>query len=140
MQTFITSHDMKENASNLDMKRLGKQRVEALQIIKENLGITKGWQHHPIVKMWKGYEPYLLKVYLKSIMDEWEARGYKNIKCKDQFKAFMEIFKADDPVKPPWITDELILSHQSNLVRKKPEHYTKLFPDIPDNLPYIWTK
>jgi hypothetical protein len=90
--------------------------------------------------MWNGYLPYLIKVYLKEIMDEWERRGYKNIKTKDQFNTFMDIFSGEEPIKPPWITDGLIRSHKSNLVRKKPEHYGKLFPDVPDNLPYIWTK
>jgi len=30
------------------------------------------------------------------------------------------------------------LSHQSNLVRKYPEYYRWLFPDVPDDLPYVW--
>ena len=29
-------------------------------------------------------------------------------------------------------------SHQAALVRKLPEHYRRLFPDVPDDLPYIW--
>ena len=37
-----------------------------------------------------------------------------------------------------WLTDDLILSHRSNLIRKAPEHYAPLWPDVPDNLPYVW--
>ena len=34
MQTFITREDYTDTASDLDVKRLGKQRVEAYQILK----------------------------------------------------------------------------------------------------------
>lgn len=30
------------------------------------------------------------------------------------------------------------LSHRSNLIRKLPSHYGPLWPNVPDNLPYIW--
>jgi hypothetical protein len=40
---------------------------------------------------------------------------------------------------PPWLGDEdLHLSHRSALVRKDPEHYRPHFPDVPDDLPYVW--
>jgi hypothetical protein len=29
-------------------------------------------------------------------------------------------------------------SHRSALVRKDPGHYRPLFPDVPDDLPYVW--
>ena len=40
---------------------------------------------------------------------------------------------------PPWLGDEDIhLSHRSALVRKDPDHYRPFFPDVPDDLPYVW--
>ncbi|HEX7304900.1 MAG TPA: cytoplasmic protein, partial [Lentzea sp.] len=40
---------------------------------------------------------------------------------------------------PPWIGDEAVhRSHRSSLVRKFPEHYRRFFPDVPDDLPYVW--
>ena len=40
---------------------------------------------------------------------------------------------------PDWLGDEsLHRSHQSALVRKDPEHYRRFFPDVPDDLPYVW--
>jgi len=40
---------------------------------------------------------------------------------------------------PPWLgDDEFHRSHQSSLVRKDPDHYRSLFPDVPDDLPYVW--
>jgi hypothetical protein len=139
MQTFITSHDMKENARNLDRQRLGKQRIEAIQILRTLLGISsQGWRNHPIVKMWRGHESYLLKVYLRSILDEWGKRGYRNEKCETHYAELLPLVK-EEIVKPPWITGDLIRSHQSNLIRKLPSHYTLLFPGVPSDLPYLWS-
>lgn len=40
---------------------------------------------------------------------------------------------------PPWLgMRALHLSHQSNLVRKDPEHYGRLFQNVPGDLPYVW--
>lgn len=40
---------------------------------------------------------------------------------------------------PPWLGDEdFHRRHRSSLLRKDPEHYRPLFPDDPDDLPYVW--
>jgi hypothetical protein len=40
---------------------------------------------------------------------------------------------------PSWLgSDELHVSHQSNLIRKDREFYSHVFPGVPDNLPYVW--
>ena len=61
MQTFITDFDMAQNAKKLDDKRLGKQRIEALQIANCLLVKESRWKNHPAVKMWKGYERFLIR-------------------------------------------------------------------------------
>ncbi len=53
MQTFLPYPDFKRSAKVLDYRRLGKQRVEALQILKALQVENYGWRNHPIVKMWK---------------------------------------------------------------------------------------
>ena len=137
MQTFLTFwHEdalsvFVQSARNLDWQRLGKQRVEALQIIKALEDRTYGWQHHPAVKMWRIHGP-LLWLYHDTMIQEWIDRGYRNNMkfMRGSFEWF--------PKTPEWITPELVRSHQSNLIRKKPEYYRALWPDVPDNLPYIW--
>jgi hypothetical protein len=64
MQTFLPYANVKKSVKCLDSKRLGKQRVEAFQILNILLNRTKtsGWRNHPAVKMWKGHEN-ALKVY-----------------------------------------------------------------------------
>lgn len=138
MQTFITDFDMRKNASNLDNKRLGKQRVEALQIADIILNNKSAWSNHPAVKMWRGYEAYLLTDYTSSIMGEWNDRGFKNEKCYKRFRDLMVLIEDSEIIKPIWITKKFITAHRSNLIRKNDEHYRKLWPDTPNNLSYIW--
>jgi hypothetical protein len=144
MQTFITDHDMAISASNLDDKRLGKQRVEALQIFECLVVKETRWKNHPVVKMWKGYEGYLLNVYLYNILSEWEiGRGFNNEKCKAKFILYQNLITRrirTEYTIPLWITDKFIETHRSNLIRKNPEHYKPLFPNTKEGLEYIWPK
>ena len=40
---------------------------------------------------------------------------------------------------PPWLgRRDLHRAYRSALVRKDPEHYLPLFPDVPDDLEYVW--
>jgi len=140
MQTFIVSFNQKETAKILDSKRLGKQRVEGLQIAECLLVKESRWKNHPAVKMWKGYEPYLIKIYLKEILNEWEARGYKNIKCSDKWKSLSKHIKYSRVKTPKWLNKDFIIAHQSNLIRKNPEYYKKYFKNVLPNLEYIWPR
>ena len=132
MQTFLPYPDFTKTAKCLDYRRLGKQRVEARQIITilEGNAKSNAWRRHPVVLMWHGYIE-ALQEYFNIISLEWIARGYKHN---------MGLYPIEDwPAMPPWLgNDEFHRSHQSNLLRKSPEHYGKLFPDVPADLPYIW--
>lgn len=140
MQTFLPYLDFTKSASVLDSKRLGKQRVEAKQIYLALTEPTYGWKNHPAVKMWRGYEISLL-IYLRIVCREWQSRGYKDtvLAWSDEviYNNFADLFGKDSST-PNWLCGAFCLSHQSNLVRKDPAHYRKFFPDVPDNLPYIW--
>ena len=61
VNTFLPWPDYNKTAKSLDDKRLGKQRVEALQILRANLGLTKGWRNHPAAVMWRGHEGSLIE-------------------------------------------------------------------------------
>ena len=63
MQTFLPYSDFERSAKTLDYKRLGKQRVEAYQILQALSDPNYGWQNHPAVKMWRGYEEALVAYY-----------------------------------------------------------------------------
>lgn len=130
-----------ESAALLDQKRLGKQRVETLQIMKA-LITGKGWIHHPVTKMWAGYEWSLL-MYQWAICEEWVHNfGFKDtcfVKTAALYFDNVKLTPETDHSDPPWLGNKAFhLAHQSNLVRKDPEYYGKKFPNVPDDLPYIY--
>lgn len=138
MQTFLPYADFEKTATVLDMKRLGKQRVETMQIVKAILTPEqRGWQNHPAVNMWRGHLGALL-AYQTAICYEWVAnRGYKDT-CLEKTEALLSNVPVsyDDPA---WLgEDDIHTSHQSNLVQKDHIFYRPIFPDVPDNLEYVW--
>lgn len=134
MQTFLPVASFAGSASALDRQRLGKQRVECLQILNALTGQSKGWVNHPAVRMWRGHERALIR-YGVAVCDEWIKRGY-NDSCRAKILAFESQFRDQSAIMPPWFGDiDLHRSHQSNLRRKDPDHYA--FP-VPDDLPYVW--
>jgi hypothetical protein len=141
MQTFLPYPDFVKSAQCLDYRRLGKQRVEAYQILNILTGDTqkKGWRNHPAVRMWRGYETALC-VYAIAMCNEWKARGYKDT-LTERFVSRLEQLtggKAEAYELPPWFTDDdFHTSHQSNLLRKSAQHYGKYF-NVKDDLPYVW--
>jgi len=135
MQTFLPYSSFVESAGALDNRRLGKQRVETMQILNALSRADYGWQNHPAVKMWRGHEHQLI-IYGLAICLEWRKRGFKDT-CFDKIELFLTLYP-HNTAKFDWVTDDLCRSHQSNLKRKDPAHYGPLWPDVPDNLPYVW--
>lgn len=136
MQTFHTNVDFTVTARELDTKRLGKQRIEVLQIVKA-LSTGQGWVHHPATKMWKGHEGYLIK-YGFAMINEFKARGHNDTGViGEQLNGYALFYEDIVSMSPPdWWGDELVmLSHQSNLLRKSPEHYVY---EVVGNMPYFW--
>ena len=134
MQTFMPYADFLESAKSLDNKRLGKQRVEAWQVYRAITEPDYGWQNHPAVNMWRGYEDALVKYGLFCCI-EWITRGNNGAKMLSNFVPLY----VPDATNPPWMGEsEFHLSHRSNLVRKDSSHYKPMFPSVPDDLPYWW--
>ena len=140
MQTFLPYASFAESATVLDMPRLGKQRVETLQLLRANTIPDYGWRHHPAAKMWSGYLPALV-AYGVAMVDEWTARGHADTMRATllEFAPEVDGLPQNALDLPPWIGDEAFhRAHRSNLVRKDPEFYRPVFGDVPDDLPYIW--
>lgn len=128
MQTFLPLVDFEASARILDRQRLGKQRLEALHILRVLRGETEAWAHHPAVKMWRGYD-YALMAYYIAICEEWKRRGYKHT---------MPLL--DMPHKiiyPAWLGDfDFHYAHKSKLYFKAPHLYPQ-WVGI-EQVPYIW--
>lgn len=137
MQSFLPYSDFTRSAKVLDRQRLGKQRVENLQILGTILDPSKGWQNHPAVNMWRGHEGYLVR-YNSAICDEWIDRGYKDT-CKDKVFNLWCDSGMPNIVLPLWLGKKRFhQSHRSRLIQKFPDHYGPLFPNTPVDLPYYW--
>lgn len=138
MQTFLPFADFTQTARVLDMKRLGKQRVETKQLILALTQPKYGWKNHPAAKMWVGYVPMLVE-YGRVICEEWRGRGY-NDSLLPFFCDYANSFGFGNLREiPPWLGDEAFhASHRSNLLRKDAEFYSQFgWSESPD-LPYVW--
>lgn len=137
MQTFLPYAGFGRSARVLDDRRLGKQRVEVLQILNALAGRSRGWVNHPAVRMWRGYEGALV-LYGLQVVAAWRGRGFAD-SCAGKICAASPAEADAKPRAPPWLGDpRLHRSHQSALVRKDPDRYGPLFPDVPADLPYFW--
>lgn len=137
----------------LDTKRLGKQRVENLQIFQVLVGLRwnrstaeafiesyepKAWRNHPAVRCWRGYEAALVD-YHRAICAEWTRRGFNDTCLASVTSLFAASDRPETGERPTWTVDPAVhRSHQSNLIRKDPEFYTQLFPGVPGDLDYVW--
>lgn len=132
MQTFLPYADFSKSAACLDNKRLGKQRVEAMQILNILAGKTAAWKHHPAVLMWSGYEK-ALRQYLRAVVLEWKSRGFRN-SIRVPAKATLQPEQI-----PCWIGKRKFhSSHRSHLFRKDPQHYGRMNWKVDCDLPCYW--
>lgn len=148
MQTFLPHADFEESARALDDRRLGKQRVEALQILRALTRPVYGWKQHPAVRMWQGFEE-ALGSYGLAVCHEWRRRGFTDTvetKILDELRGAgvavpprTQARLAEAGALPPWLGEEpLHRAHRSALLRKDREHYSEQFGDEDDDLPYVW--
>ncbi len=145
MQTFLPFPDLSASAAVLDERRLGKQRVETLQILRALTCDGYGWADHPAVTMWRGHEPALV-TYGLAVVGEWTARGHADTTAA-QIAEFDHRDGPRDPADlrdagllPPWWGWEALhRSHRSALLRKDRGWYGPRLPaDTPDDLDYVW--
>jgi len=144
MQTFVSHSDFESTARALDTKRLDKQWVEVIQIIRALTRPGYGWAAHPAVLMWKDYEE-ALGCYGLTMCAGWVEKGFRD-SCAatiasdlretgvTSVRSYEQLAEAG--ALPQWLFDPALLrSHQSALVRKDPGYYRPLFPEVPTTLP-----
>ncbi|HUR13958.1 MAG TPA: MSMEG_6728 family protein [Mycobacteriales bacterium] len=148
MQTFLPYPDFVASAAVLDERRMGKQRVEALQVFRALTRTPYGWKNHPAVRMWAGHEEALVR-YGLDVCAVWRERG-RNDTVLDTLGADarealgLEVVRTQEELVaagdvPPWIGDERVhVSHRSRLIQKDPDFYRPLFPGTPEDLECFW--
>lgn len=150
MQTFMPFRSYPRSAKTLDNLRLGKQIIEAGQIMRAiEHGPLNGWSNHPAVIQWRGYKGSLL-IYTYAMSKEWYIRrgkvhgSWKRTREEQDKLWNMILVSGKMPKLPEWVGDPRYhMSHQSNLFRKDPIYYGVFFPAIADNpdlqdLEYFW--
>ncbi|MGY3553537.1 MSMEG_6728 family protein [Williamsia sp. R60] len=144
MQTFLPYPDFARSAAVLDVPRLGKQRVETLQILRALELFDYGWGNHPAVQMWRGHTPALV-CYGLTFVEVWTAGGRADTTAGKIAEFAPEVVGRPqselvaDGLMPPWWDDErLYLSHRAALVRKDPEFYVPVFGEMDGDMPYFW--
>lgn len=129
VQTFLPYPDLRRSAACLDTRRLGKQRVEAYQLLRVLQGLTRGWANHPAARMWRGHEA-ALGAYMNACIDEWVGRGYRNTMVKVRVSRYR---------LPAWFGDDPFhASHRANLLRKDPAWYRQFGWSEDPTSPYVW--
>lgn len=150
MQTFIPFSDVNRSAASLDRLRLGKQRVECLQILvalsQLRAGATKvTWGNHPAVRMWRNHERALF-TYTTAVCLEWRSRGYRDT-CLEKARALADTFNRHTDGFPVWWGSENVHgSHVAMLLRKDETHYRRAFlmsdelvqRTLADHPGYVW--
>ena len=132
MQTFLPYSNFRKSFKVLDWRRLGKQRVEAHQVLNVLVGRTetKGWVNHPITRMWEGYEP-ALQQYFNMCVEEWVNRGYNNNMLLEEI--------TEPIIYPHWLGNKSFhSSHRANLLRKDYEFYSIYKWNEDSGNPYTW--
>jgi hypothetical protein len=147
VQTFLPYPDFAASAAVLDDRRLGKQRVEALQVLRALTRTPYGWKRHPAVRMWEGHAA-AVAAYGLAVCDEWVGRGHADT-CAGTIGVDLAAAGLPPPVSQAvlerrgelpawWGADRVHRSHRAALVRKDPAFYGPLFPDADPAEPYFW--
>jgi hypothetical protein len=143
VQTFLPYADFAKSAVVLDERRLGRQRVEALQVLRALTRDHYGWKSHPAVLMWWGYSEAVAS-YGVVVCSEWSRRGHPDTCAASISLDLGEVPRMQDELDaagalPPWLgNEEFHRSHQAALLRKDPRHYAEYFPGVEPREPYYW--
>lgn len=136
MQTFLPLDSYVDSARVLDVKRLGKQRVETLQILRTLRGLSDGWARHPAVRMWAPY-PQALATYGFWICQEWQDRGYRDT-CQEKILSLAQDGWLTAPYPHFMGMPEYHASHRAALLMKDPLHYGRFGWSETPRLQYVW--
>lgn len=156
MQTFLPYSNYTLSARHLDRARLGKQRLECLQIAKAISDPAYGWQNHPAVEMWRG-NLRALYWYSRAIVTAWVNRGYKDGGTLSKIEAVLGDAILDGDIYPHWLRfacgvtsastqdalchwpeNPLCASHRAALLFKNPAHYGQFGWIETPRIDYYW--
>jgi hypothetical protein len=157
MQTFLPFTSYYLSARHLDRKRLGKQRVECIQIAKAIVDPSYGWRNHLATRMWMD-DPRALYLYTRFVVEAWIGRGYRDGGTIGKMEDILGDLIYHGDVYPAWLLDSaytvprvywqgakgplndspICASHRAALLFKDPDHYGQFgWPERPA-INYVW--
>ena len=147
IQTFLPYADFTRSAAILDDKRLGKQRVETLQIFQVLVGLrwnrtgatplievvrAEGVAQPPGGARLEGLRGEPARLSARRMRSNGRSAGFADTCLASTLGLFEASGLPIDPKRPAWVDDPAVhRSHQSNLIRKDPVFYRPLFPACP---------
>lgn len=131
MNTFLPFPSYADSAAALDRLRLGKQRLEVLQMLMAMLVPSReGWRNHPCTKLWRGYSNSLVH-YGVCVCEEWRKRGYVD-NLLPQIRAYevrVRGFTLEESPRPRWTDDVRVhIMYRRRLITKDLRYYVWKFP------------
>lgn len=140
MQTFLPYKSFKKTAECLDYRRLGKQRVEAYQLVLLMCRPEqKAWRNHPAFKMWDGYD-YALIDYGLTMCEEWKRRGYKDT-LTEKFQELKNLVPYRNSNFPKWLgKQDFHASHRAALLYKNYDYYKQFNWKEEPKQEYVWNE
>ena len=99
----------------------------------------KGWTHHPVVRMWSGFET-ALAVYGLETCAEWRNRGYKDSLLPYFTEQLNRLSKTQvGNMMPSWFGMEAFhASHRAALLAKNPKYYQQFGWAEKPEIAYVW--
>lgn len=144
VQTFLPYPGFARSAEVLDDPRLGKQRVETLQILRALVLDDYGWANHPATLMWRGRVPALV-AYGLACVREWVGRGHADSTADLLAEFAPEVVGLEQEalasagLLPSWLGDDAVhASHRAALLRKDAAFYAHRVDAEDPELPYAW--
>jgi hypothetical protein len=94
---------------------------------------------HPFSSgMWVGYLGGVWSYFLQACAER-KRRGQLVGRLIQQGSEVMKDDLGIPPLMPRWFGYRAVhLSHASTLIRQRPEHYARLWPEVPLDMPMLW--
>lgn len=137
MRTWLPVANVTASMQALHDDDLDSQIIEAGLCLRELFGDA---QRTPTGAMWHGYEGGLWSYFLHACQEQ-QRRGVDTSALVTRGFRLLPRGEVLRPYMPRWYGYRPIhLSHASTLIRQRPDHYARLWPEVPLDMPLLWPR
>lgn len=138
MMTYLPLANLTDSVRALHRNDLREQVLDAGHSLRHCVEEKDS----PIVSMWRGYEGGLWAYFL-ACCRELRIRGVSDTVLVQSGLRVVNAagYDTQPPRFPQWFGwRPLHDSHASTLIRHRPEHYARLWPTVPLDMPVLWPR